>query len=230
MDRAVQLGFRIANVDLRGTDWSGRILDGMEFVNCDLSGARFDDATIRQIAFQSCKLKGATFNNALPHSVQFDYGPRLFGTAVMEALRARGVAQLEDEEQTLEDLEQDWRVRVKDLLTSRMRRFYVGGTEGSKGSRWDTSILELNLLGGLNQYDRRYASSELLPKLVRDGVLIRAREHGNVVYRLSDDAKDDARRLIEDGKVSGMMEAVLERLSAVEPTTAVHGRQRATKM
>jgi hypothetical protein len=214
MDKSVQLGFRITNVDLGGTDWSGRILDGMEFINCDLSGARFDGATIPEIAFQNCKLEGTSFDNALPHSVQFDYGPRLFGTSVLEALRARGVAQLEEEEQTLEDLEHDWRVHVKDLLTARMRRFYVGGTDGSKGSRWDTSISELNLLGGLSQYDRRYISSELIPRLVKGGVLTRARDHNNVVYRLRDDAKDDARRLIEDGEVSGLVEAVLERLSA----------------
>jgi hypothetical protein len=84
----------------------------------------------------------------------------------------------------------------------------------AKGSKWDVSILEMNLLGGLNQFDRRFAVSKLIPELVRAGLLTRVREHGNVVYRLKDEAKDDARRLIEEGEVSGLIETAFERLSA----------------
>jgi hypothetical protein len=212
-DEAVPLAFRIADVGLEGTNWSARVLDGMEFVNCDLSGALFDGAQIREIAFQNCNLENASFDGALPDSIQFDYGPRLFGTSVVEALRTRGIAHLESEKETIENLEQSWRGYVKELLISRMRRFYIAGTDGSKGSRWDVSILELNLLGGLNQLDRRYSVSELIPELVKNRVLVRVREHGNVVYRLSDDAKDHARRLIEDGEASGPIETVLDRIS-----------------
>lgn len=46
----------------------------------------------------------------------------------------------------LEDLAQDWRDYVKQLIASRMRRFYVAGADGSKGSKWDVSILEMNPL------------------------------------------------------------------------------------
>jgi hypothetical protein len=215
IDGSVPLGFRIAGIDLSGTDWADRILDGMEFVNCDLSEARFDGATIRDIAFQNCNLGHASFANAVPDSVQFDYGSRIFGTtAVIEALRDRGVSGMEEEGESLEDLELEWRDWVKGLLASRMRRFYVAGVEGSKGSKWDRSILEMNLLGGLDQFERRYASSELIPELVKTGVLTRVREHGNVVYRLNGEAMDDARRLIEDDEASGLMDDVLERLSA----------------
>lgn len=214
VDEGVPLGFRVEGVDLVETDWSGRILDGMEFVNCDLSGARFHGATIREISFQNCRIERAFFDNAIPDTVQLDFGPRIFGaTAVVEALRALGAEGLEEEEECLEDREREWRDWVKELLASRMRRFYVPGIEGSKGSRWDVSILEMNLLGGLDQLKRRYASSELIPELVKTGVLFRVREHGNVVYRLGDEAKDDARRLIEDEEVAGLMESVLQRLS-----------------
>lgn len=94
-----------------------------------------------------------------------------------------------------------------------MRRFYVPAGSDSKGSRWDQSILEINLLGGLDQLARHYASAKLIPELGKVGVLDRVRERGNVVYRLRDEAKDDARHLIEDDEVSGLMETVLDRLS-----------------
>jgi len=150
----------------------------------------------------------------VPDSVQFDYGARAFGsTAVIEALRDRGVSGMEQEDESLESLEQEWQDWVRELLASRLRRFYVAGVEGSKGSKWDRAILEMNLLGGLDQFERRYCSSELIPELVKAGVLTRVREHGNVVYRLNDEAKDDARHLIEENEASGLMRHVLERLS-----------------
>ena len=214
IEKTVPLGFRVHDVDLAETDWSGRVLDGMEFVNCDLSRARFDDAAIREVAFQNSTLEGASFQNAIPDSVQFDYGPRVFGaTAVVEALRPHGVTGIEGEKEVLEDLAQDWGDHVTQLIASRMRRFYVAGAGGSKGSKWDVSILEMNLLGGLNQFDRRFAVSKLIPGLVRGGVLSRVREHGNVVYRLNDEAKDDARRLIEEEEISGLIETALARLA-----------------
>jgi hypothetical protein len=214
IDPTIPLGFRVHGIDLSETDWKGRVLDGMEFVSCDLSRAKFDNAAIRDVAFQNCVLAGTSFYNAVPDSVQFDYGSRLFGTTtVVDALRQREAAGLEAEQEMLGDLAQDWRDHVRTLIASRLKRFYIPGTGGdSKGSRWDVSILEMNLLGGLNQFDRRFAVSELIPTLVKAGVLSRVREHGNVVYRLRDEAKDDARRLIEEEKASGLIETAFKRL------------------
>ena len=65
----------------------------------------------------------------------------------------------------------------------------------------------------LPEQARRFVASKLIPELVRSGVLGRRREHGSVTYTLNDAAKDDARRLIEDGILTGDLVEVVNRLA-----------------
>ena len=58
-----------------------------------------------------------------------------------------------------------------------------------------------------------FVVAELIPELMRRSVLTRHREHNNVTYRLTDSAKDDARRLLVDNEEQGRIRDVLDRLA-----------------
>ncbi len=216
VDRSVPLGFRVEQTNLEGFDWSGRVLNRMEFEGCNLRAARFAGSTITEIAFHQCDLMGADFGHSYPEAAVFDYGPRIFGAlAVADALHARGAAGVEEEAKVIQDLTEQRRSKVRDLLLSRLRRFWVPGPAGPEGAKWDLSILEKNVLGGLPAVDRRFASSELIPEMEKCGILERRREHNQVVYGLADGAKDFARRFIEDDVLEGPLLEVLDRLAPI---------------
>jgi hypothetical protein len=193
------------------------MLNGMEFSECNLENATLAGSAIGELSLHKTSIKGTNFADALPESVQFDYAARVFGSvAVSRALQSRGAAGLRRPQAEIIDLERDWRKDVTELLVSRLRRFYIPGPGGApEGSRWDPSISERNLFGGLKPSFRHFTGSELVPEMLKQGILTRHREHNTVVYRLEADARDSARRLLEQGAVEASIKDVIDRLAPI---------------
>ena len=78
---------------------------------------------------------------------------------------------------------------------------------------WDRSISEQNLFGGLGHVTRRFASSKLVPAMLKHGLLEKRREHNMVIYMLTKEARDDARAAIENDDIRGVVLEVVEELA-----------------
>lgn len=210
----VALGFRIVDLDLSGIDFSQEILSGMEFAGCNLTGASFRRAILQHVSFSDTILDAAEFDGFEADTVTFDYDIRAFGSAqTARELEERAAhTGLEDASLSAE-VDATWRSEIADLVTGRLRRFYLPGAHSTAGSRWDQSILENNLLGGLEPRARAFVRRRIVPEMVSVGIVSRWREHGDVVYRLEDAAKDDARALIENRVVQGRVSELVDRLA-----------------
>jgi hypothetical protein len=209
----VALGFRVVDRRLTGMDMSSLILSGMEFVGCDLRDARFNRSILQDVAFNRSDLAGAEFEGFEADTVAFDFDLRTFGNAqTARELEARGARTGLESTDVSAKVEATWRDEIVDLVTGRLRRFYLPGAHGPAGSRWDQSILENNVLGGLDARSRTFVRRRVVPEMVSVGILSRWREHGDIVYRLEDTAKDDARALLERGEVTGMIAELIDRL------------------
>jgi hypothetical protein len=185
----------------------------MEFVGCDLRDARFNRSILQDVAFNRSDLAGAEFEGFEADTVAFDFDLRTFGNAqTARELEARGARTGLESTDVSAKVEATWRDEIVDLVTGRLRRFYLPGAHGPAGSRWDQSILENNVLGGLDARSRTFVRRRVVPEMVSVGILSRWREHGDIVYRLEDTAKDDARALLERGEVTGMIAELIDRL------------------
>jgi hypothetical protein len=220
LPRDVVLSFRLVGIDLSGSDWSGRFLQGMDFTNCSLVGADFSGSALSDVALNRTAVDGARFTDAAVESLTLGFDERVFGTAdALERLATLGADcgfENKERQQTLREKRHE---ELVELVRGRLGRFYVAGREGSEDSRWDSSIQERNLLGGVKPSDRRFIKSRLIPAMVSCGVLARRRAHGLVIYDLTDAAEDDARALMEGHDLVGTIEAVVDRLEARDAST-----------
>jgi hypothetical protein len=211
--RETALTIRVEETDLSRADLGSRVLGRTQFVNCSLAGASFRGSVLRDVAFHGCDLTGAVFEGASPEIVTLDYTHRLFGApSIFRALIERGAYCGPDFEVIEQEATVTWRTTIKELIRSRLRRFYVAGP-AAEGSRWDVSIRDRNLLGGLDQSSRMFVLADVIPAMVGLGILKREREHGEVIYRLQVKARDDARALIERDQEVGLVAELVERLS-----------------
>ncbi len=208
------LSFRIQELDLSGSDWRGRYLQGVEFVSCSLDGADFTSAHISELGLIETSVSGARFNGARVDSVALDFSDRAFGQLeVMNALRSRGAETGEQEPEVRRSLAERRREEIVDIVKGRLRRFYVAGRSDTQDSRWDSSILERNLFGGVDPGQMKYVRSKVVPRMLSLNILGRQRAYGDHVYHLSNEAEDDARRLLEDEEVLGMVKGLVDRLA-----------------
>jgi hypothetical protein len=111
-----------------------------------------------------------------------------------------------------DDVDAQRREEIVEAVRERLRRFYLPGKEGYAGSRWDSNIQEKNLLGGVGPTQVKFIKSRVIPALLKEGMLNRRREHGLVVYELTNHTEDSARALLERGELTGAVESVVERL------------------
>lgn len=211
--RDVPLGFRVDGLDLRDSDWRDRFLHGMEFGNCALDHADFGGAHISELELYGTSVKGTAFENARIDSLAIDHAERVYGRAeVLGALARLGATTGLDDAATRRHVVEERRTEVIAIVTSRLHRFYVAGTSDTADSRWDSSIQERNLYGGVHPAEAKFVKSKVVPKMVSLGILQRSRLHGLVIYHLTNHAEDDARALLERGEVTGVIAGLVDRL------------------
>jgi hypothetical protein len=212
------LGFRVEGIDLRGSEWRGRYLHGMEFETCVLDEADFSGTHISDLRVVGTSLHDADFRDARIESMTIDNAERVFGRAESLALLARLGAHTGLERASVRaSIMDERRSEIVALVRGRLNRFYVPGSSDAEDSRWDSSIQERNIYGGMRQGDAKFIRSKVVPRMVSSGILERTRRHGLVIYHLTDVAKDDARALIERDEVTGYVGELIERLLGREP-------------
>jgi hypothetical protein len=217
----VPLGFRIESLDLSDSQWTDRYLHGMEFVNCSLMGATFVGAHISEMALLHTNVRNARFDETRIDSLTVDRGERIFGRPdVLATLDRLGAITGLERPDVRASLVQEGRLQLIELIRGRLNRFYVAGRSDTEDSRWDSSIQERNLYGGVNPAAAKFVKSKLVPRMVSVGILERSRAHGLVIYRLTDAAEDDARALMERDEVTGLVAELVERLSGREQAAA----------
>lgn len=209
------LSLEVRNLDLSGSDWSGRVLLNVSFQECELSSADFQRSAIGDLTLTSTGVDDALFTGSTIESLVLQGGPRIFGTPDSYAALTRvgadcGLRTAEDR-RTLEESRND---QVVQMLRDRLYRFYRPGQTGPKGSRWDSSIKENNFFGGVAPRDRKFTKKKLLPAMRGAGLIRLRRAHNAVIYDLLDDGEDDARVLIEQGEVRGRVEEAVRSLVA----------------
>jgi hypothetical protein len=212
-DARLPLSLRLQDTRISEVSFSDRIYEDIQFVRCDLSQADFRRSTIQHLALHETSVDGSLFEGVEAHSMTLDFRTRLFGTGpILRLLAERGADCGPDFRKRLESLSRTRRDELHEIVKARLRRFYVPGMMGPEGSRWDTSIKEATLLGGLSPPDRFFVASAVVPEMRRLRLISRQREHGQVIYRLEDEAKDDARKLIENDEEVGRVRALIDRL------------------
>ena len=200
----VGIQFDVAGLDLSRTDWSGRLFLGMSFTDCNLDEAKFNKCAIADVAFNRCSLADAEFRDATVDSLVFSGGVRIFGTPdAFDELETRGADCGLTSEARAVTVRREREQRVVGMVRDRLYRFYRPGQAGPEGSRWDSSIKENNLFGGVAPQDRKFAKKKLIPALRSAGLISARRAHGEVIYDLDNDGEDDARVLIERNEVRG---------------------------
>jgi hypothetical protein len=221
--QAMTLSFLVKDAQLSGLDWSNKTLGSMQFISCDLQDANFTASRLVDVRFQECNLFGANFTGASIEALSFGHGPRLYNRAIfLQQLSDQGavIGSSFDAEAGAADDHQDsaekWREQVIDFVRNRVGRLYVPGPSGTAASRWDTRVSEERLLAGISPAKRAFMSSKVLPEMVRVDILARVREHGKVTYELMDRAKDDCRRLIEAGELTGAVDELVDRLVSAD--------------
>lgn len=213
VDPAVAVDLQLDGVDLTRLDFGERMFDRLQLVDCDVREARFSRARIGELSISNCDLTDASFAPGVPEVLQLDFGAREFEPLkIQRALRRLGVVGLEADKAVEQTLGQSWRDRVREILLSRLRRFVSG--HAGQAILWDQSISEKNLFGGLDSVARGIAGQLIVPEMIRQNLVTRHREHNQVVFRLTDAAKDDARALIVDGIEQGRILAVLDGVAA----------------
>ena len=215
----VLLGFSLRGLDLSGSNWSERVLHGMEFTGCKLDGADFKDSAISEISIHRTSVDGTDFRGASIDSLTVDFGQRVFGTAdALERLDALGAECGIKTKEEKRSLHGERRQELIEIVRARLNRFYLADMAGGiAGSRWDSSIQERNLLGGVKPSQIKFVKSKVVPAMVRAGVLERRRTHGLVIYDLTNECEDDARVLLERGELAGSIAEVVDRLLARDP-------------
>lgn len=213
LPKDVPLSFQVRGLDLSGADFSGRFLQGMEFIECDLDEASFAQCNVTEVAFGSTSLLQTDFRGATVDSITLDYGERIFGRLdCLRELEGRGAVTDLREKAKQRDFHSERRAEVIEIVRGRLNRFYIAGTSGAPDSRWDSTIIERNLFGGVKPGESKYVKSKVIPRMIGMGVLGRSRAHGNVLYHLMDSSEDDARRLMENDEVCGVIEELVDRL------------------
>jgi hypothetical protein len=208
------LSVRISELDLSESDWSGRYIQELELTGCDLRRSRFEGSSITELTINRSSLEAASFANAAVQSIAVNAGERIFGPPeVLTALERLGADCGVQDEETRQQVGASWRDELKETIRSRLRRFYVPGLgDTAAGSRWKGEIQEKNLLGGLDQAERKWIKSKVIPKMISLGILSRRSPQGMTLYLLTNDAEDDARALIERGELIGLMRELVDRL------------------
>ena len=214
----VSLGFDLEGVDLAGFDWSRRFLQGMKFLNCNLEGTNFQECMISEIILAGSQLSDADFRGAQIDSLTLEFGRRVFGTPdALETLANQGASCGIESPEVRNGIREQQRAELVEVVRGRLYRFYVPGQTSPTASKWDSSISERNLLGGVKPALLKFVKSEVIPAMLKEGVLARRRQHGLVIYDLADAAEDDARALIERQEVVGTVAEVVSRLAPRSP-------------
>jgi hypothetical protein len=210
----IPLNLQLRSMDLSETDWSGRIAYKLEFASCRLDGASFAGSMISDLTLIDASIEGTDFSDVSIETLTLGYGDRVFGRLdVLRTLADRGALCDLPSATPKRTLEQQRRDEIKEIVKSRLKRFYLAGSAPDhSGSRWDSSIKEMNLLGGVDPSDRRFVTARVLPAFRTEGILEKRRAHGDVIYDLRNVAEDDARALIERDEVVGAIAAVIDRL------------------
>jgi hypothetical protein len=209
------LALRLEHLDLSRSNFSGRYFQELVFDECKLDQSDFSDSLIAELSLDKCSVSGALFEGATIESIALDYGERVFGPP--EALRLldeRGARAGLEHKQAIAKARSNRSEKVIETVKRRLGRFYVPGATGShEGSKWKGEIVERNLYGGLDPADRKWVKSKVIPSMVSTDVLVRRRNHGMTLYRLTENAEDDARALIEKGQLTGRIKNLVARLS-----------------
>lgn len=69
--KAIQAGYQMNEVDLRGVDLSGATLNDTPFIGSDLRGANFSNTVLNNVDFCSANLDKSDFSNATLDDVHF---------------------------------------------------------------------------------------------------------------------------------------------------------------
>ena len=210
----VPLSFAVFGLDLADSNWSKRFINGMQFTDCDLSRASFQATHVSELTLRTTLVEGADFSGARIDSLLIDGHERRFGQ--LECLRAladMGASTGLTTPAARKDLRAARRREIVEIVKGRLNRFYVAGASDRADSRWDDSILERNLYGGVRPGDAKFIKSKVVPRMLSLGILERSRLHGNYVFHLTDAAEDDARTLMEQGEPAGLLEELVDRLA-----------------
>jgi hypothetical protein len=206
------LAFGVSDLDLRGSDWSRRFINGMQFSACNLTGASFRDSVVSELTLRDVRLEGTDFQGARIDSLLIDGRDRLFGRLdCLRALAERG-ASVGLDAPARKNLRDARRQEIVEIVKGRLKRFYVAGASDRADSRWDGSIIERNLFGGMRPGDAKFTKSKVIPRMLGLGVLERSRLHGNWMFHLTDVAEDDARVLMERDETTGVIAELVDRL------------------
>ncbi len=208
----------LTGLDLQSLDLGGHYFNSLECTKCNLTNSLIRDTVINELTLDECEIVGLDCRDSLIESAVFDYGSRDFDSAnILRELASRGaLTEVEDEAQIAE-LEEKRGDQIREILHSRIGRFYVkGGHDSGAGAKWKNEIVEMNLYGGLVNVKRKWAKRTVVPALLKEGVLERRRVNADWRYRVAEDAEDDARAFIESDKARGKMKAALNRLEKKE--------------
>ena len=153
----VGLAFSVRDLDLSDSNWAGRLLITFSFEDCDLSRADFTDCVIADLSLDRTIIDDADFTDAGIDSLVVAGGPRTFGTPdAYRLLTERGAEcglKTESRRRSVKDQRREQLIKI---IRDRLYRFYRPGQVGTSGSRWDSSIQEKNLLGGVAPGDSKF--------------------------------------------------------------------------
>lgn len=213
-DLSLPVSLRLRGFNLAQVEIPARAYGEVEIVDSELGGARFNGSTIQRLSICNSTLDDASFVDTSIESALFDFEDSVYGDfPVRERLSSLGADAGLGEETTQRREAETHRDRIVAFVEGRLRRFYVPGPSGTMGSKWDSAIQERNLLGGLSQGERPWANRDVIPAMMRAGLITRTRRHNLIIYELADEAEDDARVLIEDGIVQGLVADAVDRLT-----------------
>ncbi len=212
------LDLDLTGLDLSGLNLGGHVYNSLELTRCKLQGTSISGAVVYELTLDECEVSDLDFRDTLVESAAFDFGAREFDSAViLQELNRRGArTDIEDEEQVIE-LEERQDLQIRDIIRSRIGRFYVkGGQDDGTGAKWKNEIVERNLYGGLVNVKRKWAKQTVVPALIKEGVLERRRVNADWRYKICEDAEDDCRAFLESGVERGKVKGALTRLEKKE--------------
>ncbi len=208
----VPFELEVQSQDLRGLRWSDRYLTSLKLTDVDLRGTVFDGTVIGELILADTNVEGTVVSALTVDSLAVGYGKRVFGTHILVELAGLGADAGLEEGAIPASIAVNRHAELIEMLRRRLKRFYNAGEEGVADSTWDKSISERNLLGGVAPAQAKFMKSQVIPAMLKAGLLERRRMQGQIIYDLSNASEDDARALLEREEVVGVVEATLVRL------------------
>ena len=211
----VPLDLTLKAQDFREASFNDRFFTSLKLIDVDVRGAAFNGTTINELTIADTDVTGADVSGLTVESLTIDFGERIFGTVKsLAALAKLGADAGLTEGEPAAAIVTTSNDKVKAVLASRLKRYYNPGEEGAPDGKWQKAIVERNLLGGVSPTEIKFVRSQVIPALLRAGVLVRKRAHGQVIFELTPAGEDAARVLLENDKFVGCVGDAFERLTS----------------